>query len=932
MIGNRKFIRLVHLPLLLAAFTSTSFAQAPVKQPPRGTIHGTIVDEATNRPIAFADLAVLETGYGGITDATGTFLFDVPAGTYDVRAAHISYQFKVLTAISIPPGDTTRVAISLSGNTHQMKRIAVSEEAIESAEAALVMSRAKTVAVQDGISAEQMSKGSSGDAGDALKRVTGISVTDGKYVQVRGLGGRYSNTTLNGSKIPSPEPNRSVVPMDLFPTGLLEKVQVAKTFTPDMAGDFAGGSVQISTKEFPGSRAFSFSTSAGYNSNTSFKNGLVAPSGNLDFLAFDNGTRALPGIITAQGGRLVTSSTSVVSDRGFAPGEVQSFGRSFDNVWSPRETRAGLNQSYSFSLGDQAGLFGHKVGYVYSLHYGYDSKFVEKEINSYRADESPANSFVSSEGSRSASWGQVLNTSMKLDRDNRISLKTMYNRSADNEARIVEGFNADRGNETKSLRLRYVERDLLCTQFTGTHDRFLTNESELVWQGAFARVTRNEPDNREVLYEERNGEWTFFDITQSGSRFFFDLEEVEWSGKLDWKHRLGPRSSDRMLKIGTSFQDKDRTFAGRRFRFEKQTSDIGSVNMNGAPEDIFATENIAPDRFELNETTQDSDNYDATQTITGTYAMVEMPIGEQWKAVGGTRVEYSRQALESFNPFSESGETIETELATTELLPSLSVKYAQSERIHYRAAFSRTVARPDFRELAPFEYTDIVGGRTEIGNPDLDRTRINNFDVRVETIQGADNLFAIGGFYKNFDQPIEQVIENNATPIVSYRNASSANTFGLEIEWRRSLTVVSSRLANFALNTNLTLMQTEVVLSDDSTTVETTRKRALQGQSPFLLNVLLGYHNDERGTSGNLLFNVFGRRIEEVGALGQADVYEEARAQLDFDLRQRLSSNAKIKLACKNILDTRNEYTQSDAVYRRYSTGRSISIGLSYEL
>lgn len=926
------------LPIVFAIALGIGASSADGSE--RGIVRGKVVDLQTGTPIPAADVTAVGKGWGTMTDPRGMFELSLPPGDYTLRVFHISYEQSLFDGVVVDPKAPLRLEAELRPNEHAIRRIRIEEDEVRSAEAALLRNRRKSTALSDGISAEQIGRASSSDAGDALKRVTGVTVSEDKFVQVRGLGGRYSNTVFNGSKIPSPEPNKSVVPMDLFPAGLLQNVSVSKTFTPDQSGDFAGGSVRIETKDLPRDMTISFSSSVGYNARTTFLKTLGYGGGSLDFFGFDDGARALPGRITSSAGNRAIRERGLYSDVGFTAEEIQAFGRSFANVWSPRSSTAPVDHSYGFSLGNKASLFGLPIGYVYSLNYGNEHKTVTEERNSYRTSVgedgtavlSPFTEYEVRRGTNSVLWGQVMNGTLKFSRDHRLILQTMYTRSADNEARIYEGYNADRGTDLRNYRLRFIERGLLTTQFGGRHTVTSLRNSALDWQTSYSRVTRNEPDTREVLYERREGEWIFFDITQSGSRFFFDLEEHEFGSKADWVLPLGPSpTSPSKLKAGFAWSGKNRTFDGRRFRFDQSDGIHESVDLAAEPEEILSEENIAPGLYELRETTRSVDNYEASHDVAAAYVLGDLPLASNLRALGGVRVEHSDQRLTSFDPFGGTALPVATDLRTTDFLPSVNLKYEWDENSSLRSAYSRTVARPDFRELAPFEFTDFIGGRAEIGNPDLNRTLIENYDFRWERYGEGGDLLAITAFFKRFDDPIEQIVQPSATLRVGYENAEWAETHGLEMEWRKNLGAFARRLRRWTLNTNVTVMETSVALRIDGTGVQTSNRRPLQGQSPFVVNAALAYDHDRRGTNATLLVNVFGRRITEVGAQGLPDVYEDSRVQLDFNLKQRIRSNMKLKLSAKNLLDPDHRYVQGNEVYRRYAAGRSVSLGISYE-
>ena len=331
-------------------------AMLPAHAQAMGKVQGIVVDAETGESLIGANVVIKsETGapaYGTATDLDGRFTLGAPVGTHDIEVSYISYATKKIIGVAVKADDPTLLNISLPPETMHAAEIVVTARAEQNSEVSMLAIQQKAPVVTDGISAELMSRSSSSDAGDALKRVTGITIVGGKYTYVRGLGERYSNTQVNGADIPSPEPNRRVVPMDIFPAGLLENIQVSKTFSPDQPGDFSGGSVQIKTREFPSKFTFSISTSAGYHSQTSFKDIQTYDGGSWDFFGVDDGTRALPEMLKTQAADQPVRKRGRFSTTGFTAEEIQQFGQAFANVWQPKTKTAPANQGYSISIGN----------------------------------------------------------------------------------------------------------------------------------------------------------------------------------------------------------------------------------------------------------------------------------------------------------------------------------------------------------------------------------------------------------------------------------------------------------------------------------------------------------------------------------------------------------------------------------------------------
>ena len=907
-------------------------------------VTGTVVDEDTQIPIAEVSIRVVDTQIRVKTDETGAFSLELPSGTYKIHASAPFYNTFVITDFQVSIDATPApLEIKMTPQVVKLDAIKLPVRLSQASERGLLEKRMRSSRIEDSISTEEISRLPASSAGEAIKRVTGVSIVGGRYVFVRGLGERYSNTLLNNVEIPSPEPNRRVVPMDIFPASLLASLQTVKTFSPDQPGGFAGGSVQVFTKDFPEELTMSLSMSSGFNTQATGEDGLTYPGGNLDFLGFDDGSRDLPGIVQNRAAALPIRERGRFTPLGFTPEEIQEFGQSFSNVWSPERRQVPINQSYKFSLGNSNKIFGKEFGYLGVISYGNSHSYGTQVRNAFRIGLnetlSPVTAYDIERTGNEVEWGSVLNTSLRFSPQHLLSIKTLFTHTAEDETRTWEGFNADRNTDMRSTRLRYVERQLFSGQVAGMHDfnfgePVLEEEAKrpnvsMEWRLTYSRASRDEPDTRENIYEDRgDGTYTFRDVTHSGSRFFFDLEDDEYNARLDWKVPLG---AEGLFKFGGLLRDRARTFDVRRFRFLPSDQVDATVNLSDPPEILFQTQNIAPRVFELRESTRSTDNYLAAHNIYSSYLMLDLPITTKWQVMTGVRLESSDQTVTTYDPFSASRKAIEANLETLDWLPGMNVTYRLTERMNLRLAASRTITRPDFRELAPFEFTDFVGGRTVLGNPDLERTQINNFDFRWETFPQIGGILAVSAFYKRFQKPIEQIVQPQAEVRITYENAEGANNYGLELEARQNLGILTEALRQFSINTNAALISSQVVLPED-VGIQTSSERPLQGQCPYIVNVSIGFEDPNWGISSAIAYNIFGRRLSEVGNHGVPDVYEQPRGQLDASFSRTVANYFKFSVSAKNLLDPDVHFKQGEEPYVRYKLGRAFSFGISYNL
>ena len=910
-------------------------------------ITGTVVDNDTEVPVAAVSIWVADTKIRATTDETGAFSLELPSGTYKIHASAPFYNTYVITDVQVSTDTPPKILqVKLTPQVVKLDAIKLPVRLSQASERGLLEKRMRSSRIEDSISTEEISRLPASSAGEVIKRVTGVSIVGGRYVFVRGLGERYSNTLLNNVEIPSPEPNRRVVPMDIFPASLLASLQTVKTFSPDQPGGFAGGSVQVFTKDFPEDLTMSLSMSSGFNTQATGEDGLTYPGGDFDFLGFDDGSRDLPSIVQNRAADLPIRERGRFTPLGFTPKEIQEFGQSFSNVWSPERQSVPINQGYKFSLGNSNKILGKEFGYLGVVSYGNSHSYGTQVRNAFRIGLnetlSPVTSYNVERSGNEVDWGSVLNASLRFSPQHLLSIKTLFTHTAEDETRTWQGFNADRNTDMRSFRLRYVERQLFSGQLAGMHDfnfrapALETTEEgpeqpdvSMEWRLTYSRASRDEPDTRENIYEDRgDGTYTFRDVTHSGSRFFFDLEDDEYNARVDWKIPLG---AEGLFKFGGLLRDRARTFDVRRFRFLPSDQVDATVNLSDPPEILFQTQNIAPRVFELRESTRSTDNYLADHNIYASYLMLDLPITAKWQVMTGVRLESSDQTVTTYDPFSASRKEIEANLQTLDWLPGLNLTYRLTERMNLRFAASRTITRPDFRELAPFEFTDFVGGRTILGNPDLERTQINNFDFRWETFPQIGGILAVSAFYKRFQKPIEQIVQPQAEVRITYENAEGANNYGLELEARQNLGVITEALRQFSINTNAALISSQVVLPED-VGIQTSSERPLQGQCPYIVNVSVGFEDPNWGISSALAYNIFGRRLSEVGNHGVPDVYEQPRGQLDASFSRTVANYFKFSVSAKNLLDPYVRYKIGEATYLEYKLGRSFSFGISYNL
>ena len=905
------------LPVLLAA--------APAQGQQLGTIAGQVIDEAN--AITLPGIAVDLTGPVDeveYTDLDGNYRFRVPAGSYELKVAFPGYA-EQMVRLAVVAGELSRVQVALASNVfaEQVTVTAPNLEAESSTAAAQLMLRMRAPVVQDNIGAIEMSANDDSNAADAMERVTGVSVVGGGSVFVRGLGERYSNTTLNGAMLPTTEPDRRVVPLDLFPTALIDSVQVSKTYAPDKPSQFAGGLVEIIPLKLPVETSWEVGASGGWNSVTTGARGLSYASGGREWTGFDDGARALPATIPDR--RVIRGGRFTNDEVGFLQSELEAFGRAFDNVWDPVAKDHPLDQSYSGMFG---GRFGN-LGIVATLRHAQSSSFVDERQTFFNVEEGGAVDVFNGPydfdiSSYERTLGGVGNLAYQFTPNHRLSLDNFYTHLGTDRTRRFEGFNSDADTELRNRRLYFIDEQIRAHHVGGDHLFPAASNSRLEWQAAFSFADRAEPDLRETLYEFDPAREAFVlaDESQSGLRQFNDQRDdsvevsASWSTLLEQWSGLGTQ-----IKFGGGYLERDRTFESRRLRLTPRN--LSGVDLSLPAEELFRPANIGP-VWQLKEETRPTDAYDGTQRISSFYGMLDLPLTARWRLVGGARVESYRQAVDTFDPFSRSvggsAQVISAELDSTDVFPAANLVYALDYDQNLRFSYSQTVNRPEFREVAPFEFTDVVGGRAVVGNPQLDQSLIQNVDARWEWFPGAEEVIAASFFFKQFDTPIERVVQPTAQLRTSFANAEAARNVGLEFEGRKLLS------EQFLVGVNYTFVDSEVTIGRQAGQVQTSLMRPLAGTSKNLFNAMAEFRMQE--FAARLLWSFFGDRISDVGSLGLPDIIEEGRSSVDVVLSRRWDAFS-LKVAFENLLDDPFLFSQAGREQRVFKLGRAVSFGVN---
>ncbi len=934
---NRGISRsIVLVALLLCSFAG--FAQ-------KGIIRGTVYDDVTGESLIGVTVVIDGTTIGSATDFDGKFEIQVEPGIYNLKVSYVSYANLSIENTLVEAGKVTLFEnIRLKEDVAELQEIVITAETIKTTEEALLAIKMKSPNVMDGISSAGFRKIGDSDAASAVKRVPGVSVEDGKYVFVRGLGDRYTKSTLNGLDIPGLDPDRNTVQMDMFPTSLIDNIIVMKSFTSDLPGDFTGGIVNIETKDFPEEKIFNVSVSGGYNPSMHFNKDYLTYSGsNTDFLGFDGGTRDFP----VAGNQSIPLYPSVIGNPDSQEGlQYRSILNNFNPTMAALRERSFMDYGLGINYGDQKVKGESTIGYNFSLNYRNSTEFFKgAEFGRYGKGSSEELDLIERElqvgdyGSSNVILSGVAGFAIKRNKS-KYGLKLMHSQNGESKAGLFDFTGSELGSNFISVQnnLEYSERALTNALLSGEH-YFNDATWEVDWKLSPTKSTITDPDIRFVRYR--------IDGAPIGSEAGFPeriwrfLEEDNLAGRADIKRKYNLFGQPAELKFGSGYTYKQRNYEIKGFQFVPQ-----GVTLTGDPNELFAQENLWPMNgsgtrgtyFNPGFLPDNTNQYDGTIRNAAYYASNEFSFSENFKTIVGLRMESYIQNYTGLNQQKLALDNVEV-LNDTDFFPSLNLIYAVRKNQNMRFSYSRTVARPSFKEASFAEIFDPLTGRTFIGGffPDqnsagqiiwdgnLQATRINNFDLRWEVFQKSGQTISLSTFYKMFDSPIEIIQFVQAPNNFQPRNVGDGQVLGLELEARQNLGILARKLDAFSINANVTVTESSIKMSNTEfssriTSARTDEKindtRDMAGQAPYLINLGLAYNEIENGIDAGFYYNVQGQTLTFVGVADRPDVYSIPFHSLNFNANKSIGSRIKIGLGASNLLNAERKL-----VYKSFGSG-----------
>jgi TonB-dependent receptor len=919
----------------------------------KGTLAGNIIDGEFVEPMAFANVLVKGTTIGTTSDFDGKYEIELESGTYTIVFSFVGYSTKEISDVIIKVDDVTPLDVTL--NTNSLETVVITTSVKRNTESSVLNLQKKSVVVLDGLSAQSIKSTGASDLASAVKNIPGVSIESGKYVYVRGLGDRYTKSILNGIDIPGLDPDRNTIQMDLFPTNILDNVLVLKSASAEYPADFTGGIIDIVTKDFPTKPEYTISLGTGFNPDMHFNDKFLTYTGSdTDFLGYDNGTRNIP-----------------IHRYQQIPGTFEnklllnSLTNRFQKELQAKQETSNANFDFGVTLGNQYEIGNDNIGYQASFSYKNETTFYEnRKDGAYVKNNSDASindlNFVldsnGAEGINNVILNGMLGLAYKTDKSKfKVNLLHIQNgeSSAGEFDQVISQDGVGGGLEPLIKNaLTYTERSVTNLLVGGSH-RLSTNENafNLEWKFSptFSKVM--DKDHR-ITPLQQSGEGDYF-ISPSASTFpiqlWRNLIEENWVAKIDLDKTINLFGKPAKLKFGGAYTYKFRDFSidDYTFNISGDNSFIADGDVNNllvsdnlwSPTTDSGTHLVFGDQFNPN------DAYEGEQIIGATYFSAEFNLSEKFKTVLGIRTEF-------FNSYytGQNNTTIfdsEKILDLFDFFPSANLIYNLTDNSNLRSSYSRTTARPSFKEASVAQIFDPITNRLFIGNINLVPTYVNNFDLRYERYGEAGQMFAMSGFYKNFNDPIEQAFFLQAPTQLTVDNLGNAKVYGVELEIRQRLGFITDGLNNLKFNANVSFIKSELTMSDDEFDSRTLaardgenidRERNLQGQAPFLLNFGLDYNNAEIGLQTGLFFNVQGETLEVVGIGLVPDVYTQPFESLNFTLNksfgEKRSSSIDVKVS--NILGSDREsvyksFNTQNKIYSLRSPGTEFSLGYSYK-
>lgn len=916
----------------------------PVIALAQGSISGRITDSKTGEGVVGANVVIQGTVQGAATDVEGYFtITNVKEGSYTLQISSVMYKTHTVPNVVVETAKKAVIDVAVSEDVAELEEVVVQGVRHTDTDFEMVRSIKESKLIVVGITSEQIGKSLDRDAAQVLRRVPGVTIRGDQFVQVRGLSERYNPVMLHNTYAPSVETDIRSFSFQTLPSSQLDRMLVFKSPAADVPGDFGGGVVKVFTKSIPEENGFVVDYSTQVRAGTTFGDFYQQEKNSGYLTGFNSGFYDLPANFPANvskvsGDRLVTA------------------GRSLKNLWTPQKGMAIPDQRFTLTYNKKFKIGKVEVGNISALNYSNSYATYEVQRNDYTTTNGTQDQnfgFLDKQYNQQIRTGFLFNWAFRFNPNNIIEWKNLYNQSSNDQYVDRTGTGISTGQKNGAFDKIY--RGIYSGQLLGTHNLF-DNRTSVEWVAGYNNSNRTQPDYKRFIsvLDGTTGQASLMipnTVTPNQlGRFFSNLEESAITGGISVKQRFdftGDPMRAPELKVGAFFENKDRTFSARNIGYTTASSVLNPALKYASPGELFQPQNINNTTgIQIGELTYRKDSYAASNTLLAYYAMASVPVGSKIKIDAGVRIEDNLQKLNSYDDF--KSQAVDVNNQVNRVLPSANISYNFTEKMLVRTAYGETLNRPEFRELAPFSFFDFNFNFLYFGNPNLKTARIQNLDLRWEFYPSKGELITFGGFYKNFSNPIESLVDVNSPggglKNVTFANAESARTYGVEVEVKKSLNGLTglSFLNNVSVLFNATLIKSTISIPAGLAGGRES-ERPLQGQAPYVINAGMFYTAEATGWQVNLLYNVVGKSIAFVGNNNYPDVYLMPRNVVDLTFNKRLTEKFSLKGGISDILNQPLQFLQDangdgkldrnkDASIQKFKPGQVFSIGFSYRI
>jgi hypothetical protein len=895
-----------------------SFLFSIIAKAQQAKIEGKVTDSKTGAPLTGVSVLLKDSKRGTATDIQGHYIITIDVG--NKVSLIFSYNGVTQQIDDIEVKDKTIVTQDLSfvqkEKTEDAVVVRTTSTARKETAASLITFQKNTNTVASVISAESIKRSPDRNTGEILKRTPGTSLQDGKFIVIRGLADRYNQAMLNGILLTSTEPDRKTFSFDLIPAQIIDNIIINKAFVPEYPGEWAGGLIQVNTKDIPAKNFLTIQLGAGFNTQTTGKRFLKeVQGGKTDWLGIDDGTRNLPATYLGK------SNFDTIGTTGVLGGKTQ-VGKGLRNSWAPTQVNAAPNASVQLNGGFAGKLFGKKIGGSAGISYNRSYRFQELINRNNNLDANGVfgitSSFDDNKFVQETNVGGLATLSVQLNALHKISGKVLVNVNGNNSVIERTGFDQERqGSLLKGNDFTFKQNTFFTSQLNGEHG--ITKNVKFKWYGAFNILDGYVPDQRRILYEQTDVTKPYEAVIsntlsqKSGSRIFQSLSDYIYTAGGDVNYNFNAFKKKQSIKVGYMLQIKDRLYDAQLFSIFLPKDNLALRQLPA--NQIFAPQNFGDGTgtlFGFDAIKNKNFRYIANTILNAGFVQLDNPIGNKIRAVWGVRIENYDQLIGSVKKFDPRHFVTNQ----TDFLPGANITYKVNNKTNIRLSASQTVIRPELRELASLNLYDFELNASVNGDPKLKRTKILNTDLRYELYPRAGEVFSAGLFYKNFKNPIEQFFNEDGGGSFSFVNPTTAYSYGVELEFRKKLDLISV-FKNFTFQSNLSLIKSNA--KDDVLDLN----RPLQGQSNYMINAGILYDLENIGLNVTTLFNMIGRRIYVVGGTGgfsgTPNVWEAPRPLLDMQIAKKvLSKKGEVKLNVSDIINAKQIFYQNNTLTNKF--------------